>query len=620
MSDEAEVRVENRRGRTWQAFSSILLIVAGVSFLAYQSWSLASARARVQSAVKLNELKHVAQAVETTRKFYSGPFSALAITSTLGGVGFVVDGDESFRPALEHVFHSIAESQLAISLLQIRDGSGRAILRVERRGRSVDVIDRTVLQSDGERDPIPEEWDGRPGDIFVSGVYLKTKNGEVEVPWMPTTRFTAPYRSASGQNIAFIDMDVNMARFFFDLTLQQDTWQDDLMLLSPDGSWIFGEESEKLWAFMTGHDKTFAAAHPEVWNFVNGTGRGALERDGAIWTFQKIRVVDIVPFASQYEIVNPNDVLWIVVVRVPVPRTALTVTEILIPIGIVALMILVSYGWLRAIRRREEDRQRMSRERSLASLGSLVAGLAHELNGPIGNAILILSSIQGTMENLLEQTASGSVSGSDFSEFLESTLIGSRTALTSMKRGADLMQRFKRISADQASEERRPFLLDPFLDDVVETIRHQFKHRSIALQTEFGFGGEINSYAGALSQVIFNLLQNVLAHAFEGEETGTATVLSEGKGSRNVQITVEDNGRGIPSSLLHRVFDPFFTTKMGRGGTGLGLNLVYNLVTKMLGGKITVSSGANDHKTRFVVTLPVTAPLHRILPPSKRKA
>lgn len=255
------------------------------------------------------------------------------------------------------------------------------------------------------------------------------------------------------------------------------------------------------------------------------------------------------------------------------------------------------------------------RSEKLAGLGSLVAGIAHELNTPIGNAVMVASSLQ-LMEKELRHALQAGLKRSAFEQFLgelqESTDIIERN----LRRAAELISSFKQVAVDQSSYQRRPFDLAEVLHELRLTMSPTLRKGGVHLQEDTRPGLHMDSYPGPLTQVLMNIVNNAVMHAFTGYNDRQITIAAEQPGPDQIRITISDNGCGIDAVHQSKIFDPFFTTKLGQGGSGLGLHIVYTLVTGLLGGRISVQSEPG-HGTRFEVLLPCTAPVTDPAPDSR---
>ncbi|MEC5384660.1 ATP-binding protein [Uliginosibacterium sp. H3] len=244
----------------------------------------------------------------------------------------------------------------------------------------------------------------------------------------------------------------------------------------------------------------------------------------------------------------------------------------------------------------------------LASLGSLVAGVAHELNTPIGNAVLIASTLAQDVQGVSSALHDGGLRKSALESFIGDTGHAIGLLDQSLTQARDLVSSFKQVAIDQSSERRRSFALDELVRDICETVRPSMRNHHWRLETELAPDVEMDSYPGPLGQVITNLVQNAFFHGLQENMPGLVRVETRPLEDEQTEICVSDNGRGIPPENLGLIFDPFFTTRLGQGGSGLGLAIVYRLVTTLLGGRISVDSTPGEG-TRFTVVLPCKAPV-----------
>jgi ligand-binding sensor domain-containing protein/signal transduction histidine kinase len=256
-----------------------------------------------------------------------------------------------------------------------------------------------------------------------------------------------------------------------------------------------------------------------------------------------------------------------------------------------------------AYRQLKDTQAQLAAAEKLASLGSLVAGVAHELNTPIGNSLLMASTLQEKTDALAARFAESNLKKSELEGWIGAASEASALIQRSLQAAAELVNSFKQVSVDQASTQRRRFDLAQACQEIAATIMNQVRRGGHALELRVEPGIQMDSYPGPLGQVLLNFVNNALLHAFDGPG-GTMVVAASRLGAERVRIEFSDNGRGIPSEHLSRIFDPFFTTRMGQGGTGLGLNIAWNIATTLLGGTIRVESGA-ERGTVFILDLPL---------------
>jgi signal transduction histidine kinase len=261
-----------------------------------------------------------------------------------------------------------------------------------------------------------------------------------------------------------------------------------------------------------------------------------------------------------------------------------------------------------ALQNLELAQQEIVETEKLASLGRVVAGVAHELNTPIGNALTVVTSVEFDLDNLRAQIAQGNVRRSSLDAFMERAAQGLDMATANLKRSAQLIADFKQVAVDQSSDQRRDFSLSEVTREVINMLLPTLRRSGAELHTEYCTDVVCDSYPGRYSQVLTNLLMNAEKHAFAEGGTGRITVRTESVNASTVRVTVSDNGMGMDEDVRQRIFDPFFTTKMGQGGTGLGMHIVHSIVTHVLGGHVTVYSQPGQGSS-VVVEFSRSAPL-----------
>jgi signal transduction histidine kinase len=252
----------------------------------------------------------------------------------------------------------------------------------------------------------------------------------------------------------------------------------------------------------------------------------------------------------------------------------------------------------------------MIQSEKLAALGSLVAGIAHEVNTPLGIGVTAASHLEESVATLARAFAAGTMKKSDLTNFLTTCQETVQIILGNLTRAASLIQSFKKIAVDQSSEAWQVIALEDYLKDIIVSLTPKLKKTRIQVHIHCPEDLRFNTMPGALSQIVTNLVSNSLIHAFEEGEEGIITLTVKPK-KQGITLVYEDNGKGISRENLPKIFEPFFTTRRGQGGSGLGLHLAYNIVTRNLGGTITVNSAPGAGVT-FTIHLPEKKeePLH----------
>lgn len=261
-----------------------------------------------------------------------------------------------------------------------------------------------------------------------------------------------------------------------------------------------------------------------------------------------------------------------------------------------------------AYRQLKDAQANLVQSEKMASLGGLVAGVAHEINTPVGVILTGASVLSEESAHFQKSIAAGTVKKSELLRYTETAMQSALLIQTNAERAAALILSFKQVAVDQTSEARRVFELGEYIEEIILSLRPAFKHSPIEMLLDCPEKIEVDGFPGALSQIITNLVTNSLRHAFDPDQAGTMRITASVERGM-VRIIFSDNGIGIPPEHLGRIFDPFFTTKRGKGGSGLGLNIVYNLVTQTLGGTIAVTSSPGNGAT-FTIAFPRCSPEH----------
>lgn len=225
----------------------------------------------------------------------------------------------------------------------------------------------------------------------------------------------------------------------------------------------------------------------------------------------------------------------------------------------------------------------------MAALGNLVAGVAHEINTPIGIGVTAASHLNDISQEFISKVKEGSMDPEELIDFVEDLEQASAIILRNLNRASKLVKSFKQVSADQASEPKRQFNVKEYLDEILVSLSPKLNKTKHNILVSCEANLFVDGYPGAFAQIISNLLINSLMHAYQTDEAGNITITIT-KLEKFIEIIFSDDGKGIDAMNIANIFDPFFTTKRGAGGTGLGLSVVYNIVTQQFGGTISCES------------------------------
>lgn len=263
-----------------------------------------------------------------------------------------------------------------------------------------------------------------------------------------------------------------------------------------------------------------------------------------------------------------------------------------------------------ALRHLRETQNSLIEAEKLAALGRLVAGIAHEVNNPVGISLTVASALERKTAVFAGEVERGNLRRSSLNDYLETSKDAAAQLVANLNRAAELITSFKQVAADRNYSDQRVFDLGDLTEQVVMSLRPGIRKHNLTLNVECQPGLSMNSYPGPYGQVLTNLFLNAVAHAFPDGKAGTIDIQVRGSGKDNVEIIFSDNGVGMTMDVRRRAFDPFFTTRRDQGGTGLGLHIVYSIVTTRLGGRLDLDSEPGGG-TRIQIILPRVAPLEQ---------
>ncbi|MCL1474561.1 hybrid sensor histidine kinase/response regulator [Argonema antarcticum] len=251
----------------------------------------------------------------------------------------------------------------------------------------------------------------------------------------------------------------------------------------------------------------------------------------------------------------------------------------------------------------QDAQKHLIQSEKMAALGNLVAGVAHEINTPVGISVTAASTLAEDTKEFSRIYKSNQMKRTDLETFLDTAIESSSMILANLRRAADLIVSFKQVAVDQSSDFQRRFKVKEYLEEVILSLTGQLKKNKHTVTIEGDEQLTLDSYPGALSQIITNLVMNSLTHAYEKENSGHIKIEFHRLGDM-VIFQYTDDGKGIASENMSKIFEPFFTTNRFQGSTGLGLYIIYNLVTQQLRGTVECESEVGVG-TKFVIQLPI---------------
>jgi signal transduction histidine kinase len=260
----------------------------------------------------------------------------------------------------------------------------------------------------------------------------------------------------------------------------------------------------------------------------------------------------------------------------------------------------------RALAELRATQQNLIQAEKLAALGGLVAGIAHEVNNPVGISLTVASSFARRCERFATEMKTPPLRRSSLDDFVAKSQAAAEQLVANLQRAGELIQSFKQVAVDRSHAEQREFDLAEATDQIIASLRPVLKRMPLTLIVDVPRGISMNSYPGSYGQVLTNLFLNAVVHAYPDGRSGTLMVAAQEAGCKDVEITVADDGAGMTDDVRMRAFDPFFTTRRNHGGTGLGLHVIFNIVTQSLGGRLAMDS-APGRGTTFRITIPKQA-------------
>ncbi|WP_413207503.1 sensor histidine kinase [Rhodospirillum sp. A1_3_36] len=511
--------------------------------------------------------------------------------------------------AIARHFLTIAKADQRIDQLRLLSPSGREEVRINETQKIPIQVPRDQLQDKSDRPYFQETVGTSKGTVRISPLDLNIEFGKVEYPLTPTIRLSTPIFWESGSLRGVLVLNVN-AESMVGQVQRKTQVQGEWTLIHVEGShWVLPDRTETRGWVLTDTDQA-RNRFPQVVDQMDQPHQDLFEDGDTEWFHGILNlktdlsdnrlVSDVGGFPKIHIFVGTQHRSLVTLLKNRLPLAALAL----------ALSLAVAWAWSRALIGQARARKarltaykRLVQSEKLAGLGGMVAGIAHELNTPIGNALTIASTIQDRAREAM--ASQGTL---DLPDFLEDMAQGSSVLMKSLDRARTLIRRFKDVAVDRTAERHRSFALDPFLEDLLATMRPRFKNSPVTLELKATSGATMDSYPGALGQVVMNLVDNALIHGFPDGASGTIQVTSSLLPRQNkIRVVCANTGRGIEEQHLQHLFEPFFTTRASMGGGGLGLAITRGIVVDLLGGDISVES-APDKGAVFTIDLPLSAP------------
>lgn len=519
----------------------------------------------------------------------------------------------SNRQALGRLFLEFSASTGGYDQIRWLDEQGNERVRVDMTEDGAQLRPDEHLQNMADAYYFVEAMSLPAGGRYLSRFDLQQVFGVLQQPLKPTLRVASPLFDQQGGRRGVLVLNYLGAGLLKRLGEVAADYAGSLSLVDHEGYWMLAPDPQDAWGLMRGRaDATLASRNRSSWLRMQQEPSGVFSDADGLWAYSRFDPYD------QSRLDN-REGQWMLVAHVPAPLVRTLEGQIFwqvlaLCVGMLALgaFVVIRLGrseyqhdcvqqdllgsqraLLRsneALRETVEQLQRtkgaLLQAEKLSSLGTLVAGVAHELNTPIGAASVTASTLQAAVQRARK---TGQVD--DIGHFLGRSEAGLSIVIDNLARMALLTQAFKRLASDRASTERRQFDLVALVQEVLVILAPRLRQGDYQVCVHAPDQLWLDSYPGPISQVLQNLIENALVHAFEGREQGVISVrLSRDEAAHHCVIEVEDDGCGMEEGVLAHIFDPFFTTRRGRGGTGLGLHITHQLAVDILGAQLQVRS------------------------------
>ncbi|MGR9051185.1 MAG: sensor histidine kinase [Gammaproteobacteria bacterium] len=516
------------------------------------------------------------------------------------------------------------------------DADGMERLRVDHNLKWTWIVPDSALQMKRQRYYFIETMKLAANGIYISPMDLNIEHDEVVLPYEPTVRAALPVFDIDGERQGIFILNQIMGDTL--ALLSRSAGDHSVMLVDAQGYWLKGESGNDEW----GHSRnkpelTLAVRHPKAWSRIRNRLSGQFEDEDGLWTFRRVELLpDSTTKTNSDSLVFP---VLTVLSKVPAERlhgmnrtTSLLLAGFLVVV-LIALFILSASQALafqaqleakkivqskanqlaRANSNLEKmfyelrvTRDELIRSEKLSALGLMVAGVAHEINTPLGAALVAVSKLQNE-GIVLQQRLHAGLKRSDLDTFMKLHGEGIELTLHNLERAALLVKNFKQLASDRGSEEQRVFKLESVVKECWVLFKNPAKNAYVEFKIEIDPEIELDGYPGSLSQILQNLIDNALTHAFVGRASGCITISARPDNKPGyLCIDVRDNGIGMNNDTAVHIFDPFYTTRRGSGGMGLGLHLSHQIATLTLAGTLDVTSVPNEG-TCFSLRVPMKA-------------
>lgn len=515
------------------------------------------------------------------------------------------------------------------------DQQGHERVRINFTEHQISVVPAAELQNKADRYYVRAGFKVAPPEVYLSPIDLNVEHGHIELPYRPSLR--ASYQT--GYNDQLLP-GLLIANIDLTLLLKQlralSTAEVELSITNSRGNWLLHPDPLLEWGSDRGDSRANMSSHfPERWQHLHsGALFGTFLDSSGLISFSKTSLI------SDADLGTPSaEQIWFVAETpadsISAIRRASLQPALALGLGLFLLGSFLCYQELRhhwrqwhlsvALEQRQQALQKSNtalenalqqqvqlqddlvESRKLSALGLMVAGVAHELNTPTGGALIITYHLQQQVADLQTALETG-LTRQHLEDFIQSLNEGLQLSQHHLQHAADLIKSFRRLAVERATEDLDTFKLQTVVDDLLISLRSLIKARRIEVVCQLPEDLTLTSYPGVLSQILQNLFSNAISHGLANHPSPRIDCSAKVINEATIELKVTDNGTGIHPDMQKTLFDPFATSGRGRGHTGLGMHMVRQWVSKVLGGTIGVSSSVSG--TCITLTIPRQAPHH----------
>ncbi|WP_413402689.1 ATP-binding protein [Pseudoalteromonas sp. KJ71-7] len=549
------------------------------------------------------------------------------------------------RDEINNYFLNFAAISTNIAQIRWLDKQGQEQYRINAVNGVGKIVSPDGLQNKQNRYYFQKGMQVSAPDIFATEIDLNIERNKIIKPHQPTIRVT--YRTNKENYLldGLLVINFNLD-YLFNQIKSYSQKSTHVSILNHDGFWLLNGDTDLEWGFMYGkNEQTLALKKPELWQQIinDKVEYGSHFFDHSLYTYRRFSIFSLRENKGR---ISDTDKELIILISSP--------DELLIAGQVKALqfaflcsglLCLISFGFIyreykfqnklltlshklhiekieldivnreldATIKQQQQLQEGLIEAQKLSSLGLLVAGVAHEMNTPIGGAVISVSNADMALAKLNVAMKEG-LTKSTLEE--TTTSIGENLALAkvNLNKTAVLVKSFKKMAIDRHNDEFIACDIEKIIEELLLSLNSRLKNSPIKVKTIFLLNKQVISLPGIISQVVENLVINALNHAFDEKQAGVIEIKVEQATNNSVRLSVSDNGKGVNNETKADIFEPFYTTARGKGNTGLGLYMVYQWVTQVLKGDIKLHSEPQSDayfKTQFIITLPeLTAKSH----------